>query len=50
MRLKLARKAATGMLCAAAGAWLALQLSNEKRERVLKLMHEAGELVFRLRL
>ncbi len=50
MRLRLARKAAAVMLCAATGAWLALQLSNEKRERVLKLMHEAGELVYRIRL
>lgn len=48
--MKLARKAVGGLACAACGAWLALQLSNEKRERVLKLVREAGELVFRLSL
>lgn len=49
MRGRLLRKAMYGMTCAVGGAWLALQLSNEKRERALKLIHEAGELLFRLR-
>ncbi len=50
MKIKLVRKAIAGMACAACGAWLALQLRGEKRERVLKLIHEAGELPFRIRL
>lgn len=49
MKRKLFRKAVCGAACAAGGAWLSLQLSNERRERALKLMHEAGELLFRLR-
>ncbi len=50
MKKKLLRKTMTCLACAACGAWLSLRLSGEKRERVLKLIHEAGELPYRVRL